>query len=143
MRNFNSRLAAFTFISAVGSTAAAQTPSSPAPEKRAITQADRDLVNSADIEQKIAARLPKNVSEQDREKALRLAHQSVLAVRAAKGSDAAKFIGEFRRVVGGYTGPWVPCGDFCHHFLVEGNPTAYGVCYWSCVAQGGPGIKPL
>lgn len=143
MRNFTRRMAAVTIMLVVASTAAAQTPSSPSQGKRTITRADRDLVNSPSIEQKISATFPKDVPQGDQEKALRLAHQSLVAVRAGKGSDASTFIGEFRSVVGGYTGPWVACGDLCYHFLIEGDPQKYAICYWACVAQGGPGIKPL
>lgn len=30
------------------------------------------------------------------------------------------------------------CGDKCQHHLEDGNAPAYAVCYWACVAKGGP-----
>lgn len=147
MSNFVMRVASLHILLVLASAASAQQPSSPQPERRPITQADRDLVNSPTIEKNIAAAVPKKASAENRKRLLALAHQSIVATRAGKGTEAAAAIKEFRNTGRGYgENPWEACGDLCYHFLISGDAESYAICYWACVARSvssGGGVKPL
>ena len=77
------------------------------------------------------------------EKALSNAiERSLKGVDSGNAKDVAAGISEYRAMMRRANGMWDDCGDHCGHHLDNGNAPAYGVCYWACIARGGPKASP-
>ena len=77
------------------------------------------------------------------EKALSNAiERSLNGVDIGNAKDVAEGISEYRAMMRRANGKWEDCGDHCVHHLDNGDAKAYGVCYWACIARGGPKGSP-
>jgi hypothetical protein len=86
--------------------------------------------------------LPAGLSDDDRDLLLQVAAIGIAAANlgeAELANRAAEVFTEAFADFGGEGGnPLRTCGDFCQHLLNGGDAPGYAVCYWACVARGGP-----
>ncbi len=82
--------------------------------------------------------VPNNIKKADKDRIIKSIKKSLDNLENGDPSKVAEGITEFKRMMRAIDNKWEDCGDHCHHFLLEGDPAAYGVCYWSCIIDGGP-----
>lgn len=86
---------------------------------------------------------PKSMVASDRKLLLKVAQRSVAELNAGNKARAAQGAKIWAAALsksknnGDGTSPFESCGDKCQHHLDDGDPVAYGACYWACVIRGG------
>jgi len=110
---------------------------------------DMKVVKRFDSDDKIMAKLPPGLRENDKARLESLMDQSLSAIESGDGETAVTAIKEFQDTLELSTGvglddgsPWLDCGKHCQHLLDAGDAPGYAVCYWACVIRGGPVFQP-
>lgn len=101
---------------------------------------DRRIVTGADAQERIMSDLAVStrLTKSRRAKVNPIMERSLRAIKQKNAKRIQSTIAEARTL--GW-GPFSDCGDHCQHLLDAGNAPGYGVCYWACVARGGPGAS--
>jgi hypothetical protein len=100
---------------------------------------EETLVKGPDAKRLIVARFPKDLNEKDKAKLSNIIDRSLAAIRAGRSAETTSTIKEFQTVARISLGNmWFDCGEHCNHHLDAGDHVKYGVCYWACIANGGP-----